>query len=59
MKTWRLDYPVTVLCRVFGVSRSGFYAWTNGKPSHRAPASRTGPALQAEAQVQGHHELES
>jgi putative transposase len=33
MKSLRLNYPVTVLCRVFGVSRSGFYAWANGKPS--------------------------
>ena len=33
MKTLRLDYPVTVLCRAFGVSRRGFYVWTNGKPS--------------------------
>jgi hypothetical protein len=36
MKTLRLNYPVTVLCRVFDVSRSGFYAWANGKPSQRA-----------------------
>jgi hypothetical protein len=33
MTTLRLDYPVTVLDRVFGISRSGFYAWANGKPS--------------------------
>lgn len=36
MKTLRLEYPVTVLCRVFDVSRSGFYAWANGKPLQRA-----------------------
>jgi hypothetical protein len=32
----RLEYPVTVLCRAFDVSRSGFYAWANGEASPRA-----------------------
>jgi putative transposase len=32
----RPEYPVTVLCRVFEVSRSGFYAWTGGEASPRA-----------------------
>lgn len=35
MKTSRLNYPVIVLYRVFEVSHSGSYAWTNGKPSQR------------------------
>ena len=35
MKQLRLEYPVTVLCRVFDVSRSDFYAWTQGKLSQR------------------------
>lgn len=36
MKTMRLEFPVKTLCRVFEVSRSGFYDWLNGKPSKRA-----------------------
>jgi len=36
MKTMRLDYPTRILCRAFGVSRSGFYAWLTAKPSLRA-----------------------
>jgi putative transposase len=31
----RLDYPVDLLCRVFDVSRSGFYAWLKRKPCAR------------------------
>jgi transposase InsO family protein len=36
MKTLRLDYPTTILCKAFSVSRSGFYTWLAAKPSHRA-----------------------
>ena len=32
----RRGYPVRVLCRVLGVSRSGFHAWLVRKPSARA-----------------------
>jgi transposase InsO family protein len=31
----RPDYPIALRCRVFDVSRSGFYGWFNRKPSRR------------------------
>lgn len=36
MKSMRLDYPLGLLCRVFEVSRSGFYAALERQPSQRA-----------------------
>jgi putative transposase len=38
IKELRKDYPVRRLCRVLGVSRSGFHAWLVRKPSARAHA---------------------
>lgn len=32
----RLDYPLTILCRVLGVSASGFHAGSGREPSRRA-----------------------
>src|SRR5206468_3456543 len=36
MKTVRLEFPVTMLCKALDVSRSGFYDWLHAKPSARA-----------------------
>jgi putative transposase len=33
---YRADYPVTLMCRVLAVSRTGFYAWLERVPSARA-----------------------
>ena len=36
MKTLRLKYPLSLLCRAFDVSRSGYYAWFSRPPSRHA-----------------------
>ena len=36
MKRWRLKFPVEAMCRVLGVSRSGYYDWLSRSPSARA-----------------------
>jgi len=36
MSKWRFQYPLTILCRVCNVARSGFYDWLRRKPSRRA-----------------------
>jgi transposase InsO family protein len=32
----RDEYPVALMCKVFGVSRSGFYDWLNREESERS-----------------------
>jgi putative transposase len=36
MKLWRQQFPVQVMSRLFGVSRSGFYDWLKRSPSAHA-----------------------
>lgn len=36
----RRRYPVTISCRVLGVSRSGYYEWRGRPSSHRVRADR-------------------
>ena len=47
MKAYQALYPVTTLCRVLGVSSSGYYAWRRRRPSARR---------QADAHLQAHIE---
>lgn len=47
----KANYPVSVLCEVLGVSRSGFYAWQQRPPSTRAKSD-----AQLAAQVAATHE---
>ncbi len=48
MKTLRLQYSLSLLCRVLAVSRSGYYAWLHRRPSKRAQENaRLEVAIQA------------
>jgi len=48
VRTLRLQYPLRLVCRVLDVSRSGYYAWQNRRPSKRAQENaRLEVAIQA------------
>jgi len=48
MRTLRPHYPLSLLCRVLEVSRSGYYAWCTRRPSKRAQENaRLAVAIQA------------
>jgi putative transposase len=36
VKAYQADYPVSVLCRLLEISKSGFYAWLHRPPSRHA-----------------------
>tara|TARA_R110002095_G_C4216720_1_gene236615 strand:+ start:523 stop:1377 length:855 start_codon:yes stop_codon:yes gene_type:complete len=42
IQTMQKDYPITVLCALMGVSRSGYHAWASG---HRSVRERRDDAL--------------
>jgi len=37
----KTNYPISLMCRVLGVSRSGFHAWLNRSPSVRSRSDET------------------
>lgn len=49
--THRFDYPVVCMCRVLGVSSSGYYAWRQRRPSRRAEADQV-----LQRRIQGIHQ---
>lgn len=53
MKSLAVEFPVAEVCRVFGLSRSGYYAWLGRKPSQRQLADQRLVPLIIQAHEQG------
>jgi putative transposase len=51
MKTLRLDFPVRLMCPVFEVSPSGFYAWLK-----RSPSRHTRDEARLEVEIKAAHQ---
>ena len=41
MSDHQADYPIATMCRMLGVSPSGYYAWRKRRPSHRTKTDAT------------------
>lgn len=53
MKALAVEFPVTQICEVLGLSRSGYYAWLHRRPSSRQRANEQLWPLIVQAHKQG------
>ncbi len=55
MRVHQATHPITTLCRVLGVSASGYYAWRQRPASARATADATLSAQIHAIHARSHH----